>query len=347
MSHLYLASPVHVGEMHGMPLHRGRGHEQPGHSYLHLGPAGMGFALVKERDHTIGDYLGDDMLGARVGAARKLVGSRLGLTVRAYRPADILAELFIQHSRDDGSRWRPLRPSFRNGRRRYEIWLGNKLWWSRWAMAGGAHYDDDFTDTDNTVITSHTASGTNGGWSWTSIGFGNCYTIKTNAAQRVVSSDWVVAPALDTLDQFVQVDLDTSGNGVNGVPNGILARANPAGNPNIGNFEMYRIQYNDGLNSGNWATFNCIAGTFTGIGTDTTGLAGNAGDVLRVECNGSSISRMLNGSVQNTATDSNVATYKNGGIGDNNGNGSLLINWASFQSGDLAKGRKVIIGPKP
>lgn len=63
--------------------------------------------------------------------------------------------------------------------------------------------------------------------------------------------------------------------------------------------------YADTGSGGTWRTFKRVAGTFTGIGSNTT--AANAvNDVLKLDVNGSSVQRFKNGASQNTATDTAI-----------------------------------------
>jgi len=71
------------------------------------------------------------------------------------------------------------------------------------------------------------------------------------------------------------------------------------------------LQDSGGLRS---ATWKAIAGTPTNIGTNTDPDTYNVGDVIRVLCNGSTISRVKNGSLQNAVTDTSISGNTRGGI---------------------------------
>lgn len=82
-----------------------------------------------------------------------------------------------------------------------------------------------------------------------------------------------------------------------------------------------------------WRTFKRITGTFTNLGVDTSAFM-IAGDVLRVECDGSSIRRIVTGNAahQATATDTSISSGLRGGLETNN----ILSRFDDVVMADLA-----------
>lgn len=74
---------------------------------------------------------------------------------------------------------------------------------------------------------------------------------------------------------------------------------------------MYFAEYRRDTTAGRM--FKLIASVFTGLGTDTIAAA-NDNDIIRCHCNGSTISRYLNGVQQTSATDTAITTGLRGGI---------------------------------
>lgn len=83
---------------------------------------------------------GSDAARERVPkAVRDRLADRLSLNLESERVGDIAAEILLS-GRNDGSRWKPLRPQ-RNGL--YRVALAGELW-RRPVIAGAAEYTDDF-----------------------------------------------------------------------------------------------------------------------------------------------------------------------------------------------------------
>jgi len=77
---------------------------------------------------------------------------------------------------------------------------------------------------------------------------------------------------------------------------------------------FYQCDWLDLSGTQSWRTFKWVAGVATGIGSSTTATASN-NDVLKVECNGSTIGRYVNGSLQNAAVDTAIPGNVRCGVG--------------------------------
>src|SRR3990172_7052716 len=78
-----------------------------------------------------------------------LIRASLGILPEATRLRDILAELLILHGREDGTRYRPMRPS-KDGQ--YTIWLGGQRWGSFRPIRGGSTIVESFNTADSDTL---------------------------------------------------------------------------------------------------------------------------------------------------------------------------------------------------
>lgn len=330
MSHLYLAS--YVGRGTWLDCYRPRGSEQPGWSAIDLRPDASlldGHCLVSlpVRDDTVGEYLGNDLDG-KSAVVYQTIGSRLGLNLDSVTLRQIIAELLIAHSREDGTRWRSLMPSYGW----FEIWLGGLL--CRFpAFAGGTTLGDTFVGTNGTTMSSHTATGPNSGFSWTNVA--GSWEIQTNAAQRSANNlDLSRAESdLETADHYVQGVSATNGSS-SAVPTGLAFRFSPSAST------CYAILYEG--QTPKLSTNKIVAGTTTLLGSGTTGVDIAIGDVYRGEASGSSILRMFRGVTQETITDTSIFATRRCGLAANQIPGSSMQWWETWEAGDLTGGIRFV-----
>lgn len=78
-----------------------------------------------------------------------------------------------------------------------------------------------------------------------------------------------------------------------------------------------------------------VTGTDTTIGTNTTGITWAGTDVIKIECNGSSIKRYRNGSLQDTATDTAITTNTRCGIVGFSSGVANVVKLDDFEAADL------------
>ena len=161
-----------------------------------------------------------------------------------------------------------------------------------------------------------------GTWAWTELG--GDLDVVSNALQFTATQATARADAdLSSGDHYSQA-AQTGGGGTAGP----LFRKD-----STATLTYYAVR----VASDEWLTTKVSAGTFTGIGTDTTGLTLVAGDVLKGEASGTTISRYRNGSLQNSVTDSAIGSNLRCGIWSNNTNRVM----DSFEAGDLAAGLSI------
>ena len=154
--HYYFSPYVFVRE-DDFEFLRPRGGEQqgwkaidfrPSNEFAQSHPGGFAFLEVPTADPSIGPYLGDDP-GADRTQLRGFVQGALGVRPEATTIREILAELLMVHGREDGTRWRGVRPS-RDGQSR--IWLGGQRWGTFRAIRGGSTIVCSFNTGDSDTL---------------------------------------------------------------------------------------------------------------------------------------------------------------------------------------------------
>ncbi len=93
----------------------------------------------------------------------------------------------------------------------------------------------------------------------------------------------------------------------------------------------------DCITGGTWRTVKASGGTYTVIGTNTTGETAADNDVLKVETDGSTIRRYRNGGLQDETTDATITGNLRGGIG-NYWTGGTKPRMDSWEAADLTGG---------
>ena len=133
------------------------------------------------------------------------------------------------------------------------------------------------------------------------------WDVVTNAAQTVGTANLQQQTAradsdLSSTDHYAQCTLLNIVNTTE-VNRGLIARKDSSAT-----LTYYNVDVRDGgAGTDSWRTFKRVGGTFTAIGTNTT-VNAVANDVLKIECNGSTITRYRNGASQDAATDSAIST---------------------------------------
>lgn len=143
-------------------------------------------------------------------------------------------------------------------------------------------YSDDFNRADSTTVTGWTESGDD--WS-----------IKSNQLAPGITTVGTIRydQQLSSADHYAEIVVATPG----GTSMGVFARSDAA----TGSYYLWRN------NATNWALFYNVGGSFVQIGSSYTAAA-VAGDVARVECNGSTITGYVNGVSRVSVTDTHVTS---------------------------------------
>lgn len=163
---------------------------------------------------------------------------------------------------------------------------------------------DNFTDTNGLILSSHTASGPYGGWSWTNVS-GNFY-IGFGGTSATSSDATVLARAeidLSSSDMYAQVY--DSGNGANRYRN-IRVRWSSSINT------MYSYVHNG---SGTSALQKVIAG----VNTTISSVSSSGGGTIYISAVGSTIEARKNGVSLVIVTDTSVTGNLRAGIGGSGG----------------------------
>lgn len=320
MSHFYLAPYVGTGTV--TDPFTPRGSEQPGWSAIDIRPngaviSGRALIAVPTADATIGEYLGDDPDGVSI-AVRNLVQSRLGLTLAATRLRPILAELLMAHGREDGTRWRNLKPSRR--RKRYEIYLDHQLFWSQPIVAGGVTYTESFTTGDSDTLGPDLT--------WTEIR--GDIDIVGNLAQSVGTATDHIARAdhdLSSADHYAQAVVGASEETDTAAPSVMVRKDATADRTFYHSYLNFQINSVDQRKQISGADSN-IANTVFVSNAGTTYL-------LRLEVDGDTLETFVDTiSRLGPTTDTSITTGLRTGLRGFKATSGFLT-WDSFEAGDL------------
>lgn len=299
------------------------GLEEPGAGWINFNPAMFGIVYLPTPKTAPGLVkLADSVTEKLPLSIITTIKNRFGITITSDTLSDILSEMLILHAREDGTRWRPLKPSANI----LEIWLGGlgKIF-SQPIISGGANlFSDNFNRADSDTI----------GADWTERDgdfdiVTNAVQCITNAAVAVVYWSTVVSTA-DYTVQAVLVNVADVGNDI-----GVCGRRvnNGAADSNF----YAAIQEPNWLilylrSGGSWFTQALVA------------QAKVNGDVIKLSMNGSTIKVIYNGVEKISITDSNLSAAGNAGISA--GDSAISQRWDDFTVDDFGAGgdiRKKII----
>ena len=323
--HHYLVPYVGVGSDDN-PF-RPHGADQPGWTAIDLRPdvtVQAGFALLAlpiRDDAPQRRYLGE-ALDEVAATIKQQIETRLSLTLTATRLRDMIAELLIEHG--GGGRWKALRPTRAGG---FEILLGGRIY-QRPALRGGTTITESFNQADDTIIGPDLA--------WTEL-LNNSQTISnkwgTGASAGVY--DARADSNLATDDHYAQglIDLESSANATDNMV-GVIARQREADATRT----HYGWRYRSGTSGVRRELYRRAAGTITSLaGPNASAVALN--DLLRLECNGSTITGKVNGATEEEVTDTNItANLRCGVTGQFGVIGATVPKLDSFEAGDLTAG---------
>ena len=205
------------------------------------------------------------------------------------------------------------------------------------AASGGTTYGDDFTDTDNTALTSHTPTGTNAHGSWAAFynGTGGVDSLRVTSNRLFAyRSDGTAAVAeyrhSDSFtDGSVEADFVIVGSNGSGYALIGLRSSGAFGSPNC-----YRAWLDHGIVNGHLLKLQkVVAGTITDLGSyDLGSLSGTYR--IKLTATGSALTVTVDGVTRITATDSSVTSAGVGHVhvynatGTSTGTGVHLDNFA-------------------
>jgi len=294
---------------------RPRGSDQPIWAAIDLRPdctilSGRAIVALPVRQDEVGMvYLGEDLDGISA-AIKQAFESRFSLTLRANRLRNILPELLLEHAREDGTRWRPIRPS--RLRRRLEIWLGGKEpLWMQPVFAGGVSIVDTFDRADADAL----GTSSDGLFSWT----------------EVVGDTDIVGNAARSITTGSQVLADVSQGAATGQSEGAICRKDSTATVT---FYMGGVTFNAGSNEVAQA-WKVVAGTFTQLGSNVNiGSLGVGPVTVKLIVDGSTIQVYTGGTLRVNQTDTAIAGNLRTGLRGNSS--SSYAQWNNFAAGDVA-----------
>lgn len=152
---------------------------------------------------------------------------------------------------------------------------------------------DTFTDTDSTALSSHTATGANGGHSWSYLHSGSSWDIQSNQVNQTGNFGLARADSdLSTDDHYAQIVVPVP-------PSTTTQSIGVAARKDSSSTLSYYLAV---CRSTQWQTYEWDGGSFGQLGS-TTSQATATNDVIRIEAEGSTIRRLRNGSEQASLTD--------------------------------------------
>ena len=285
--------------------------------------AGFALLAIETPDPSIGPYLGDDPDTERPGLPG-LIRASLGILPEATRLRDILAELLILHGREDGTRHRLMRPS-KDGQ--YTIWLGGQQWGTFRPIRGGSTIVESFNTADSDTLGPDL--------SWTEL-IGDADVVSTELSIITRGATSAVARAdsdLATDDHYCEAVLSAVALGTS-TYNYFGVECRKDSTTTLTNYNYRAVQTTTPLNEHRLQKF--VAGSATQLGaSDAADVV--AGEIVRIEADGSSISGWLNGilsvgPVTDTTISGNLRTGIRGLV--NTGTGTARIK--PFRAGDLS-----------
>lgn len=187
--------------------------------------------------------------------------------------------------------------------------------------------------TTNTVLASHTATGPDGGHSWSEVLGSITVYEATDDAQN---------PNGENVDARADADLSSANHYSEANVTILVSDSRQVGVAvrfKSDAEDFYTLQYRDGTSSPDaWQISKVVAGTKTGLtptATEATKLGDNPG-VIRLEINGNDLEGFLDTVSKITVTDTTITGNLRTGIGLANPNGALRAIWDDFEAADLA-----------
>lgn len=243
-------------------------------------------------------------------AIRRRLSNALGVTLDDRPFGRIVADLLIDHSNSDGTRWRPLNPQ----RHCWQIHLGGECMWELPVVAGGALHSESFSGGGANMGSDLTWTESEGGLKRVSDDL-RVETFGTAGRGRAEHD-------ADTNDTQTSIDIVTWK--ATTITRDAMVFNRMTSSSLTDGYGMRRIEFNDGF--GNRIQLQkVVSGTFTTLAGPTavaTVLAPN--ERIRVRSEGSSIKGYLgrttgsethtNPTLYFTVTDTSIATGRRGGV---------------------------------
>lgn len=261
-------------------------------SIIDLRPPGAaeGWCLVGSQEPVPGSVMiGDDPARDHPEGRRRLQ-NRLGVNVSGKHLGRQILGLMLD-GKDDGRRWRPLKPATKGGKR-YEVWLGGERLDMVPFVAGGA-VSDDFNRADASTFGS--------GWTQS----GGTFRIRSNQAEIGGTGGALHNTPLGSPNMQVDIELRAVSSGFH---MGVVGRINASGT------QGYFARQRDDAAQRRWLVrISNLYSTTGGHGTLLTAEAFQrtfVGERFGVRCDGSSISFVVDDVVEppGTVTDTTYPT---------------------------------------
>jgi hypothetical protein len=288
-----------------------------------------GYAIVATRERLRdGFYLGDAP-DETTRAVKRLLASRLGVSLRPSRLRQIIPALLIAAPMTRTRRmWKAIRPATTG----WEIYLG-RLFWRMPVIAFGTTLTENFNTSNGTTLgPTLTWTEVVGDWAIDS----NNAILNTTATSASARAESDLATS-DHYAQVVVVDLDSPSDGT-AIVGGACARFAAAAETYYTG-QLYKFP----PGSDSARTQKVVAGSLTTIGSETA-ITFAANDTVKIECNGSSIKRYYNGSLQDTATDSAITGNVRCGLFGFSSGAANFPRLDSFEAADLGGGGDALPG---
>jgi hypothetical protein len=175
--------------------------------------------------------------------------------------------------------------------------------------------------------------------SWTEVS--GDFDIVTNAAE-IVGGGQHRARAdsdLSSDDHYAQVEFPDGPSGGSRSGGGVICRKD-----STATLTYYNVTTDENGANDDWFTYKWVAGSQTALGLKSTTDI-QAGDVFKLECDGSTITRYLNGGAQNSTTDTAVSGNVRTGLHGFRNSGNQGMRLDAFEAADLAAGATLTAEP--
>ena len=321
--HYYLSTYVGAGT--SLDPYRALGADQPGAGAIDLRPdptvlAGRCLLGMPIRQDPVGArYFGDDPRVVLSNQIRARLGNDLGLTLAESRFDAIALELLTDHARTDGTRWKPLRPERTTGR--WRIYLGDVLV-DLPRVAGGATITEDWNCADSASLTCDLTWTEIVGTSWGIVS--NAAKISGNVTENVARADSDLASD----DHYAQATISSFTNGASPLDGDVIARKDGTATQTFylwqGRIDLFVYRL-----------FKDVAGSFTQLGSDVAEIP-TAGDIIKLQCDGSTIKGYRNGTEKISATDTAIVDNLRCGIRGYCGGAAQDVVLDDWSAADLA-----------
>lgn len=245
-------------------------------------------------------YLGDDPYATLDPATRTAIGLKLGVDLVSATLADSAVELLVEHGREDGTRWRPVKSG--RGEPYLDVHLGGLL--KRVPLIrGGSRFDENWNCSDSTTSPSCQLT-------WANV-LGTLGILSNHLYSAADGPNYARAESdVATADHEVQattVAIDATGSFTDYYGGGPCCRFSSSAQTCY----LYRVEGRDV-----WIhkIFKCVAGTETALTSSLSSTNAAFGHTLKVKASGSTITATLDGTDIGNVTDTSITTGTRGGM---------------------------------